>query len=253
MSERSATNHLERERLSALLEQGGGDAEASAHLEVCTDCRAEFEWLSRMRMALSGLGGLDPPVDEWLRVERALEERGVLARSAGGGLEDRSSEPSRAAARRGAGSRPRLLARWPVQAAAAFLLFAGGIVAGLQLTAGGPRASGRLAGGPPAVREGAGSMRELASPEAESEYLEALAALDRLRAPRVQAAGGLDPASAAERIARLEALIQATREAVRESPADPVANALLFQLVEERDQVASRLNESLHLTTLEYR
>lgn len=257
MSEQSNQKHLERERLSALVDEPAGDAEASAHLEACTRCRAEFEHLSRMRMALSGLGDLEPPPDEWRRIEATLETRGVLAEATSGGARRDESGSSGATVRGQVAFPLQLLGRWPVQAAAAFLLFAGGILAGLQLTGGGSGSVGRVAGGLPAVRgaEGAGAeASDLLAADAEAAYLQALEELDRLRAPGVQQVGGwLDPATAAERLARLEALIRASREAVRENPADPVANALLFQLVEERELVASRLNESLRLATLEYR
>lgn len=247
MSEKAEMEHLDRARLSALLDASGEDAAGAAHLEACARCRAEFESLSRMRMALSGLGGLEPPPDEWSRIEAAVEERG-MPRAVAPGAEEGRPTPGSAGSATGA-RRPRavalaLLSRWPVQAAAGLLLFGGGILAGLQLTAGGPAGEGRVAGGLPAATADAGAAG----------YLDALEELERLGAPGpAREADGLDPGAAAERLARLEALIRASREAVGESPADPLANALLFRLVEERDYVASRFNESLRLVTLEYR
>lgn len=257
MSERHDTEHLESRRLSLLLDDPGGDGEALAHLETCERCRSEFETLSRMRMALSGLGELDPPRDEWARIERALEARGVLpperesVAGSGGSADDEGLASAR-------GRAFAALARWPVQVAAAFLLFAGGIMAGLQLTSGGTgaedggaRVPGTLAGG---GLESTAAAREARAETGQTAYLrQVLGELERLGQPAEAAAGELDPVSAAERLARLDALIGATREAVAEDPADPVSNALLFQLVEQREELASRLNQSLHLATLEYR
>lgn len=256
MSERRYTEHLDHRRLSALLDDPGEDGEALAHLEACERCRAEFETLSRMRMALSGLGDLDPPRGEWPRIERALEARGVLA--PGGGSVAGSPRAPEVGESGGAPGRAfAVLARWPVQVAAAFLLFAGGIVAGLQLTSGATSVEGDPARVPGALAGGgfdSAAAREARPENGETAYLrQVLGELERLGQPAGGAAGELDPASATERLARLDALIGATREAVRENPADPVSNALLFQLVEQRDELASRLNQSLHLTTLEYR
>lgn len=251
MSEKRDTEHLDPERLSALLDAPDADAEASAHLERCPECQVEFETLSRMRMALSGLGELEPPEDEWTRIEAALRERGLSEDAAGGSPGDGATGAA------APGGRPpfgrRLLARWPAQAAAAVLLFAGGILAGLQMT-GGPADPGRtalelpVAGGAEAEEAGPASSVDMGAA-----YLAALEDIERLAPELVGDVDGLDPGSAAERLARIEALIRAAREAVRENPADPVANALLFQLVEQREELASRLNQSLHLVTLEYR
>lgn len=246
--------HLESRRLSALLDEPGGDGEALAHMEACERCRGEFETLSRMRMALSGLGDLDPPRGEWPRIERALEARRVLPPGPGSAARSHDAGGAGGARGRAFGA----LGRWPVQVAAAFLLFAGGIVAGLQLTSGATGVEGGVARVPDALTgggfESTTAVRESRPENGETAYLrQVLGELERLGQPAGGTAGELDPASAAERLARLDALIGATREAVGENPADPVSNALLFQLVEQRDELASRLNQSLHLVTLEYR
>ncbi len=236
------------------------DAEgaAEAHLEACATCRAEYERMSRMRMALSAMAEADPPPDEWPRVLERLE-----------------AEPS------APDISPRglllsgVFAGWPLRAAAALLLFAGGVVAGLRLTgglapsadpaadAGSFEAPGRLATAePPTALAPADAGGEEGSAAA---TLRAIAELREMGAPRWAATAGwsegsgsggaeaVDPVAAAERLARLDALIQASYQAVEESPADPVANGLLFQLVDERNALASRLRETLHLTSLEYR
>ncbi len=259
MSEKPELKHLDTERLSALLDDRGGSEGATAHLDACERCRAEFEALSRMRMALSGLSESEPPGDEWGRIEAALEERGLLVSGPARAEENAPHGPAEAGTA-APGARAvafRYLSRWPAQAAAAFLLFGGGILAGLQLTATGPAESGGSGpAGTLAVRDAGEAIPAVRTEIDEAAHVrQALAELERLGSPAsTETAEGLDPASAAERLARLDALIGASREAVGENPADPVANALLFRLVEQRDELAGRLNRSLHLaTTLEYR
>ena len=65
--------HLNIERISALLDEPWSDLTAEQHLEGCEDCRLEFERLSRMRMAFSALGELDAPRDQWSRIEASLD------------------------------------------------------------------------------------------------------------------------------------------------------------------------------------
>ena len=65
------SEHLTAERISAVLDEPWSDMEAEAHLESCESCRGEYERFSRMRMALSALGELDPPPGPW----EILEER----------------------------------------------------------------------------------------------------------------------------------------------------------------------------------
>lgn len=255
MSETYGNGHLDRERLASLLDEPGADEAAAAHLDGCERCRAEYEALSRMRMALSGLGELEPPADGWRRLEAELEERELPAETPAGGEGGFGPVPGGRSGRRAAGVR---FAGPALQAAAAVLLFAGGILAGFRLT--GEEAlggAGSEAGGPLAVGTRAeGTLGPATEGGEEAARLRrALEELDRFGALGLAGEGEepLDPASAAERLARLDALIGASREAVSEDPADPVANTLLFRLVEQREELASRLNRSVHLTGLEYR
>ena len=62
-----------------------------------------------------------------------------------------------------------------------------------------------------------------------------------------------NPAAATARLARLDALILASREALVSSPTDPAINNLLFELIEERDDMASGLEGAVRLAGLEYR
>lgn len=240
--------HLSLERISALLDEPAEDRAGAEHLEGCPTCRAEFERMSRMRMALSAMAEAEPPSGEWSRIAARLSPPvSHDSRGSGAGL---------------LGSR--IFMGWPLRTAAAVVLFAGGIMAGVQLTGGGPGAGDGLAGG-----AGLEDARQIStSPFDErgaatygAEYLAALAELQEMGAPRWASEEGfeagsredMDPAAAAERLARLDALIRASRQSLEEDPADPMANGLLFQLVDERNDLASRLRESLHLTSLEYR
>lgn len=85
---------------------------------------------------------------------------------------------------------------------------------------------------------------------AELTYREAMERLESLRArgPSLREAYG-DPRAAAEHLARLEALMRAGQEALREDPADPALNDFLFRVAEER----AAFNRALRLSSLEYR
>lgn len=228
------SQHLTLEMISALLEEPERDLEAVAHLTECETCSQEHSRMRRMLMALSGLGELDPPAGEWERIEARLPKR-------------RHVLPLRPA---------RFFIGWPVQAAAAMLVFAGGIAAGLMLTGGLGRDVTSVASVDdlPYVGESVAEGPETGSPFMAGEYYEAVAGLDRLRArPATSEAILQDPVAAAKRLARLDALILASREALVTSPADPAINNLLFELIEERDRLAGGLEGAVQLAGLEYR
>lgn len=233
------TEHLERERLSALLD-GEEDAEARAHLEACEDCRGELDTLRRMRMALSAMDDLEPPADGWERVAAALPGAAADGERRGG------ADRARGAFGRDGGWTDGTT--W-LRVAAALLLFAGGLGVGARLGpewAGGPAATTAAdAGSTPA-----GSLTAVGPADGDAAYRDALDQLESLRArgPSPEQAYR-DPAAAAEHLARLDAVIRATREALQEDPADPAMNEFLFEVVEQREA----LNEALHLATLEYR
>lgn len=234
------SEHLSIERISALLDEPWADGEAERHLESCDACRAESERLSRMRMALSALGELEPPADEWRRIEGRLDA--VLGPEAG---------PAVVPAGHPATGR-RLLSSVPLQAAAALALFAGGVVAGLQFTSAGatgetadPAAAGAT---PPAVVSLGGEDRAV---------LDALSELEELRAPLRTVAddgaagsGGVepefDPVQAARLAARLDGLIRAMQERLEGDPDDPFASAYLIELTDQRDRLAEAIERSVY-------
>lgn len=229
--------HLHTERISALLDEPWADGEGQAHLATCAVCQAEFERLSRMRMALSALPDEQPPRGEWAAIEAALDERGV--------------GPGHSAGRRLVA---RLLVPGPLQAAAALMLFAGGLVAGLQFT--GPGAS-----------EATPDLPVIVSPADDRTLLEGLTRLESLRTPVPQAgplrqvgegaasatsAAGLeagDPIELAQRLARLDGSIRALREQLESSPDDFFASAYLLELVELRDRLTDELGRASAVRT----
>lgn len=278
--------HISNERLAALLDDGVEDASAREHLDDCSACRREMDLLRRMRMALSAMDPLEPPADQWERIEASLPTAGSDAAAGSdatpldddaGRVRDETRGP-RGAGRTGGGARG--FGGWVrdigwLRAAAGIVLFAGGLGLGSVLGplpgAGGGSSSGgatEAAAGPTeeatAAATRAGTTEAAATPAAsgterasdragEPGDLDADEILSELE---VLASGDFDPrqayrnpTAAAERLARLDALVRAAREALEEEPADPAMNQLLFQVVEERQQ----LNRALHQASIDYR
>jgi hypothetical protein len=228
------SEHLTLEMISAVLEEPELHPDAETHLATCEICGLEHSRMRRMLMALSGLGEIEPPEGEWERIEAKLpDERQVI--------------PFR---------RLGVFAAWPAQAAAAMLVFAGGIAAGLALTGGPDGAATSVAAGDalPYVGEPVAVGPQTASPFASGRYYDAVAELEGLRTRPVSSGNLMEnPAAAAARLARLDALILASREELARSPADPAINNLLFELVEERDALADGFEGTVRLAGLEYR
>jgi len=225
--------HLSREQISSLLDEPDSVPGGSGHIETCADCAREYEQMSRMRMALSALPELSPPVGEW----EAIRER------LGHGP---------------AGRRARVLP-FPVRvrlawAAAVVALFAAGLGVGRLLSPGAdPVRSAGVEPGDTSAREVPALLAEGADRGPAEAYVRTAARLQELRSqgPTGGEVAG-DPAAAAERLMRLDALIEASREALRSAPADPVLNNFLFDVVDEREAVAGQLDRALRLTSAEY-
>ncbi len=257
----TSSEHLSLERISALLDDPGDDPRATEHLEECERCEREQERLRRMRMALSALGGVAPPEDEWERIEPHLPDRETI--------EEWSDEDDDVLSVFRSG--------WVARVAAATLVFGVGLSAGLQLRDGGSPAdessSTRAAsvvsestgttGG--TVRERSGMRAEAGltvadeggpvSLQRSGDYLSAARSLERLvsGSADVDVEPIDDPVAAAEEMARLEALAEAAREALREQPADPTLNNFLFRVNERQETLRSRLGAAARLTSMDYR
>jgi len=225
--------HLNRERIAALLDGPEVAGTDRAHLERCDECTHEYEQMARIRMALSALPDLEPPEGEWDRIRERLG-----ADASGEAIRMGSSRPVPVWARPG-----------PMRAAAVIGLFVAGLGVGRQLALNQTAASNRPAA-------------EVAAREAEAEgpedieaaaYLRTVAQMEQLRregAP--DPALWNDPSAAAERLMKLDALIQASREALSAAPTDPALNDFLFEVVDERESLAGQLDRSLRLTSVEY-
>lgn len=228
--------HLTRVQIAALLDEPDAVAGGRPHLDVCAACAGEFEAMSRTRMALSGIADLQAPEGGWERVEA------------------RMSGSDSAVARSGPAFWWNVQERWgPVFTAAAILvLFLGGLGVGQMLAPGVPGAPGEaveVAEDPIGATESSPSLATAEDPD----YLRSVADLQELRqgGPSLEQIAG-DPALAAVRLTHLDALIEASREALREAPADPALNDFLFDVVDERASVAGQLGRTIRQASMEY-
>jgi hypothetical protein len=230
--------HLSRERIAALLdgsEEGGPDRE---HIDNCEACTHEYEQMVRIRMALSAMPDLEPPLDEWDRIRDRVgpPESSVAVAGAAG------TWPSR-----------RVVSR-PLWAAAVVALFAAGLGVGrqvaLQEAAVSDRSAAEAGAAEFATRGSVGT--DARDPRTEA-YLRTVAEMERLRRDGTPSPRDLsDPAAATERLMKLDALIEASREALQTAPTDPALNEFLFDVVDERASLAGQLNRSLRYTSVEY-
>jgi hypothetical protein len=225
--------HLSRERIAALLDGTGGKEPDREHLERCEECTHEYEQMARLRMALSALPDLEPPAGEWDRIRQRLGADAV-----GDAIRSKSSRRS-----------PPWLQAKPLWAAAVVGLFAAGLGVGRQLAITGTAPFGQ----PAAEVASQTTAAEYPSESQTAAYLRTVAQMEQLRregAP--DPAMWNDPSAATERLMKLDALIQASREALRDAPTDPALNDFLFDVVDERESLAGQLDRSLRLTSVEY-
>lgn len=215
-------DHLSRERIAALIDEPEARGSERDHLDRCGECTVEFEQMVRTRMALSALPDLAPPVDEWSRIESRLSD-GITPIG------------SRKRPANGSGFRP-------LWAAAVVALFAAGLGVGRQLSQPGPSTVEPVATATPAGPD-----------ESADAYQRSVALLQALKneGPSAEAIRE-DPSLAAERLMRLDALIEASQEALRAAPADPALNDFLFDVVDERQTVAGQMNRTLRQASMEY-
>lgn len=203
--------------------------------------------MSRMRMALSALGDLQAPAGQWERVEERLDAVGPALSA----VASASPAPGRRAPLVPGMA---LFTRWPLQAAAVFALFAGGLLVGRTVGFGG--ADSRADG--PVLTEVTGTPSTGTDLDfgvgPEADYLRTAVDLSGLRD---RALGGgaspTDPRVMTERITQLDVLAELTRRALEEAPADPVLNNFLFEVMDERESLAGGLAKMLRTTAVEYR
>ncbi|MGD2152051.1 MAG: hypothetical protein PVG79_02210 [Gemmatimonadales bacterium] len=178
--------------------------------------------MRQLRTQLRDLPTLDPPPDLWSRIEERLPYGGRRRQGRWGPVAQR--------------------------VAALAAVFVIGLALGQAMNSGGGEAARPEAGvpvvvggvdepAPPAsMAEAMAEVRRLAS-----EYDAALINLQRM----AQRQGAPDPTPLArQRLANLEALVEASRAALAADPADPVLNSYLFTAVAERDAMVRQLTSA---------
>ncbi len=208
--------HLSDEALSELLD-GGAVAGADEHLASCALCRSELDGLRQLRAELRQLPELVPPAELWSRIAQGL--------------------PSGRRPRQRRLSWPSLIA---LQAAAMAAVFVIGLGLGRFVQPGDSPPENAVSD--PTVGQ-ASAPTSLSAAMAEvrrrgAEYDRALANLQQL----ARREGAPLPFVSNERLASLDALVEASRTALSADPADPMLNSYLFAALEERDAVMQQMN-----------
>jgi hypothetical protein len=232
-------SHLLPERLAALTDEPPTAAEL-AHLAACEECARERAAFERLRaLAVIEQAGIGAPLTRWESLAPALRADGTIDTG-----EWRVARKTR-----------RLESVW-LQVAAAMLLVIGGIAYG-RYSAGGPVMPGvTLATAPGAsdLRAGADAAREtpatFASVEearaarAQYEQLYQSAALYLAEHDTAEYAPS-SPAAIRHRLATLDEVGATVRQALTESPADPVINGYYLTTLGQREATLRQLNAVL--------
>ncbi|MFL5385950.1 MAG: hypothetical protein ACJ8GN_25825 [Longimicrobiaceae bacterium] len=261
--------HLTCEDLARLVDEPPLPHEA-AHVRDCLVCRRELDEMREQTLALGALDDPELPPGGWAALEAVLRDEGLIsttapARAWGGWREGRPLLRVAAAlalfllgGAAGAAlwsSRPdgRVATTEPTRgepvvvhpSSTAPLLVAS--PADVPVAPGSVDAAGAPAASPSGARLAANGAAARPAPvdpvvrQAEQELAEAegayLAALQRYAAI-ADPASGADPVT---RMAALERMISATRDALERSPGDPVINGYHLAAVRERDALSRQL------------
>ncbi len=198
--------HLNLEVLARLVDEPPGPLER-AHLAACRGCSGELRALREQTARLGELAPPAPPKGGWPALERRLRRDGLIR-----------------------AGRRQPYTGWAPRAAAAVILFVGGVLAG-----------GALAGRDPAPVAVAGSGAEADSADAARTLTEAeMVYLAALRRYSEHTAEGDDVPNPAARIAALGSIVRATGPAHNEAPADPVINGYHLTALGQRDLMLER-------------
>lgn len=229
--------HLSDETLARLADGRPSPSERD-HLASCSTCAAGLQAFRDQTEALSALPVLRPPRGEWTEVEARLRAEGLIRPEGPGRVEAaiRREGPARTepAVRRERSIRTRT-SPW-LAAAAALVLFLGGGVTGAALR--GESGAGATPGdglAPTAtVADAADAVRT-----AEERYIQAFLRYRQLSGEADVDGDEPDPSA---RYAALDALLTASRQAVREAPADPFLNGVLVSTLAERQATLRRIS-----------
>jgi len=242
-------SHLSTERLAALGDEEPTAAEA-AHLVACADCaRERSAYRTLVAMAHAERDAIGIPLTRWDSIAGALATQGAVAAPA---VSLHGGDDLGLGARRGRTVR---FLRFPVRAAAGFLLLAGGAVVGrlsagappLPIVATGSSAADVASAGTAAARRDSATFASVEEARAaqlrsESTYQQAAAFL-----AEHDSVGGSDynPGMVKSRLAALDQMISTTRAAMREAPHDPVINGYYLTTVGQREVALRQLNTAL--------
>lgn len=219
-------SHLSPERLAALTDEPPTAAEL-AHLTGCADCtrdRAAHRALAKL--AAGGGRSIGAPLTTWESLRPALIADGVI--DSGRGFASRSR---------------RQRSGW-VQAAAAVVLVAGGVVGGrlstgMSLPTGAPAATGRVALADTAPRFRSMDEARAAQTQSQILYQNATAYLAQNdTTSRVVET----PAAMRTRLAALDRTQQVLNQALTQAPYDPVINGYYLTTVGQREATLRMIN-----------
>lgn len=223
-------SHLSTERLAALVDEAPTSAEL-AHLASCSECaRERSTYLNLASLASSAAAQIGVPLSNWEKLAPALVADGIIDRGRGFHFRTRS-----------------LRSPW-LQAAAAVLLIAGGVMGG-RYTAG-------------ASPLPIGTTQSLAQQNLTSDSTLHFASIDEARdmqnrsqnlyqaataylAQHDSANAADTPAAMRTRLAALDRVRDAMGEALNEAPYDPVINEYLMASVGQREATIRQLNTAL--------
>jgi len=215
--------HLTIEGLARLVSEAPSPEETK-HLEMCSECRSEFQIIKEQTEAIGSLPDLRPPTGDWEALEGRLVSEGLIRSSA---LAQRASHWWSSG--------------W-VQAAAALVLFFGGTALGSGALA--SSGDGELAQGPPPAglelipvgsqAQPISNLEEAADAvnTAERQYMLALLEYRQMLDTQGDPRNVGDPTA---RFAAIEAIVAASRAAIQQAPADPFVNGVLVNSLAERE------------------
>jgi hypothetical protein len=218
-------SHLSPERLAALIDEQPTAAEL-AHLAACRPCsreRGAYEALAAMAKAGPTIG---QPVTSWDRLAPALTKDGII-------------EVDHRFARRS------FIARRSLQAAAAVVLLAGGVLIGRKTAPASPvDEMGPVTG---EVQFKSVDDAQAAALTAQNIYQ---ASMSYLAARDTAGLSATTPAGIKARLAAIEQVSQITGAALESAPYDPVVNSLYLNAQGQRAASMRMLNTaSTRLTT----
>lgn len=244
-------SHLSFETVARLVDEAPTALEA-AHLATCEACRAELQEMHEQVAQLSALPAIEPPADDWDRIERRLAAEGLI----------RARAPRRA------------WLQYGMRAAAALALLAVGTLAGRSMNGdtaplgqvasapGRPDGAGErpatLAEAPTVAAATSPAPARLASSETPRTPRDADEALQLLRTAEMnyldaltrfaELSGSTSTGDPAARLAALEGIVLTTRAALGQAPTDPVINGYHLTALAQRDatlkQIAANTTDS---------